>query len=93
MTALPRHDDRREPEWKHLLREALGDVLLDVRAIEEGGEYDFLLVHPPGKHRAAIDAFATAILRAHDIPPHVILTAEKERAGLAWYRDYKSVVR
>jgi hypothetical protein len=82
-----------EPEWRTLLREAMDEVLIDVRILhadEEEG-FDFLLVHPKGDRGAAIDRFLAAMLKATDIPPHVIISADQERATRPEFRDYVSI--
>jgi hypothetical protein len=86
-----------EPRWRHALLQVLDDALLDVRvlSIDEDGEggFDFLLVHPEGARDGAIDRFAQAMLSLspQDIPPHIILSADSNRAARPEFSEYRSI--
>ena len=89
-----RRADTPQPEaWRAPLREVVGGALIDVRVLRDGGEVDFLLVHPRGEWRAAIRGFSEAIVRCERVPPFDIRTVDEDAADADEYADYVTLER
>jgi hypothetical protein len=84
-------EEARQTRWAQALREARDEVLLDVRVLEKGEGYDFLLVYPPGQGWEATKRFGEALRRSGDIPPFEVMGVEQHRAHLPWFADYCSL--
>jgi hypothetical protein len=77
-------------QWLRELRDALDDVLIDVRFVADGEGYDFLLVHATGQRRAAIERFSAVFTHARDIPPFELISFEAGHVP-EYYDEYVTI--